>query len=103
MFKKLRDKWGVSALDLFLILCTFTIGGKICGLTGAWLVHVLNIEHLAAKILLWIVLTTVLWPISVLLVSIPFGQFSFFKRYLAKMGRRIVSRKGDNARFPVAA
>ena len=104
MFKKLRDKWGVSAGRVFLILCTFAIGGSLSGRAAHKLLNLAAIDNTVLWILAYLLMVTILWPISVLLVSIPFGQFPFFKKYLARMGRRIVSRKGDNnARFPVAA
>ena len=39
-------------------------------------------------VLIFIVLATILWPLSVLLVSIPFGQYPFFIKYIRKVGRR---------------
>jgi len=44
-------------------------------------------------------MVTIIWPICVLTVSIPMGQFPFFKKYLAKMWKRISggskSEKGE--------
>jgi hypothetical protein len=37
----------------------------------------------------YILLVTILWPVMVLIVSIPFGQFKFFTGYLTKIGRRM--------------
>jgi hypothetical protein len=34
---------------------------------------------------LYIVFITLLWPLCVLLISIPLGQFSFFKKYVGKL------------------
>lgn len=35
---------------------------------------------------IYILLMTIIWPLAVLLVSIPFGQFSFFRKYIRKIG-----------------
>ena len=104
MFNRLKDKWGVSAGRVLLILCTFAIGGSLSGRAAHKLLDYAQIDNTVLWIAAYLLIVTILWPLCVLLVSIPFGQFAFFKKYLAKMGRRIVSRKGDNnARFPVAA
>ena len=39
--------------------------------------------------ILYVVLVTLLWPLFVLTISIPLGQFVFFKKYLLKIWRRI--------------
>ena len=55
--------------------------------------HLLQIDHPILWTIVYLILITVIWPLSVLLVSIPFGQFSFFKRYLAKVGNRLKALK----------
>ncbi|MEI9955657.1 MAG: hypothetical protein WDM90_04950 [Ferruginibacter sp.] len=39
-------------------------------------------------VVVYIVLITLLWPLAVLIISIPLGQFSFFKRYIVKIFKR---------------
>ena len=82
MFQKLQAKWKVSAGRLALVIATFAIGGSLCGYVGRKLMGFTNIDKGVLWILLYILLVTILWPVAVLLVSIPLGQFVFFKKYL---------------------
>lgn len=102
MFDKLKNKWGVSGIRLFLILCTFAIGGSLSGRAAHKLLDLLDLDPFVLKAIVYLVLVTIIWPLSVLLVSIPFGQFSFFRKYLAKMGRKMFSRKNSNTRYSIA-
>jgi hypothetical protein len=46
---------------------------------------------------IYILLVTILWPMAVMLVSIPFGQFSFFSRYIKRMGVKMgIVKKSEN-------
>lgn len=89
MFRKLRQRWGVSGFRLVLILCTFAIGGSLCGYAARKLMLLLDAPEGVAWWLLYLVLVTLLWPLCVMMVSVVFGQFSFFKTYLARMARRM--------------
>jgi formyltetrahydrofolate-dependent phosphoribosylglycinamide formyltransferase len=89
MFERLQKKWKVGALQLGLILCTFAIGGSVTGYVGRKLMNFLAIEQGWLWVIIYIFLITLLWPIAVLVVSIPFGQFRFFIAYLMKIGRRM--------------
>lgn len=89
MFDRLQKKWKVNGLQLILILCTFAIGGSLTGYAGRKLMNLLPIDQNWLWIIVYILLVTMLWPLSVLLVSIPFGQYRFFTKYLKKIGRRM--------------
>lgn len=89
MFDRLQKKWKVNGLQLALILCTFAIGGSLTGYAGRRLMPLLGIEQDWLWIIVYIILVTLLWPLAVLLVSIPFGQFRFFVKYLKKIGKRM--------------
>lgn len=89
MFNRLQKKWKVNGLQLALVLCTFAIGGSLTGYAGRRLMGLLDIGPSWLWIVVYIVLITLLWPMAVLLVSIPFGQFRFFINYLRKIGRRV--------------
>ncbi len=93
MFDKLKKKWNVSWLQLVLILCTFAIGGSLCGYVGRAIMGVLPIDKGALWVVVYIILITLLWPMAVLLVSIPFGQFSFFKNYLSRVAKKLGIKK----------
>ena len=89
MFNRLQTRWKVSAGRLFLIIATFAIGGSLCGYTGRKLLSFTNIEEEILWVIAYLTVISVLWPIAVLIVSIPLGQFSFFKRYLHNMLEKI--------------
>ena len=93
MLNKLQKKWRVGPLQLLLIIITFAIGGSLCGYAGRQLLGLANIEKGFLWVILYILAVTLLWPLSVILVSVPLGQFSFFKRYLRNMVMRL---KGKN-------
>ena len=88
MFGKLQQKWKVGGWQLTLILCTFALGGSLCGYFTRLIIQPLGIENAFLYGTLYFVLLTLLWPVCVLTISIPLGQFAFFKNYLTKMGRR---------------
>ncbi len=93
MFEKLKQHWKVNGLSLILIITTFALGGSLCGYAGRKLMALTTIDKGALWIVLYILLVTLLWPLSVLLVSIPLGQFNFFKNYIGKILGRFSSTK----------
>jgi hypothetical protein len=93
MLKKLRERWKVNGVNLVLIIATFALGGSLCGWLGRKLLLFTNLEKGGVWILSYILLITLLWPLCVLLISIPLGQFVFFKRYILKIWSRV---KGKN-------
>ncbi|HKO81227.1 MAG TPA: phosphoribosylglycinamide formyltransferase, partial [Chitinophagaceae bacterium] len=96
MFQRLQQKWKVNGLQLVLILCTFAIGGSLTGYVGKKLMNLFSIDQKVLWIVIYIIIVTLLWPLAVLLVSIPFGQFRFFTGYLKKMGRRVGVRSSES-------
>ena len=93
MLNKLKQRWKVNDVNLVLIICTFALGGSLCGWLGKKLISFTSIEKGAGWIVLYIVVVCLLWPFCVLLVSIPLGQFFFFKNYLSKVGGKISGRQ----------
>jgi hypothetical protein len=89
MLKKLQQHWGVNGLQVILILLTFALGGSLCGYLGRKLLGYVTIDSKALWILVYVVLVTILWPFCVLLISIPFGQFSFFRKYVGKLLKKL--------------
>ncbi|HKH62621.1 MAG TPA: phosphoribosylglycinamide formyltransferase [Flavitalea sp.] len=89
MFERLQTKWKVNGTQLFLVLCVFAVGGSATGWLGKIIMNWLSIDRGWLWTLCYIIMITLIWPITVLLVSVPFGQFSFFTRYLARIGRRM--------------
>jgi formyltetrahydrofolate-dependent phosphoribosylglycinamide formyltransferase len=88
MFSRLKQKWRVNNWQLLLILCTFAMGGSICGFFTREIITPLAIENHFLYGTVYFVLLSLLWPVCVLLVSIPLGQFTFFNNYLRKLGSR---------------
>ncbi len=93
MFKKLKAHWKVNDLNLLLIITTFALGGSLCGYAGRQILLLTNLEKGPVWVLLYLFLITLLWPLCVILISIPLGQFLFFKRYLIKVWGKISGKK----------
>jgi len=95
MFEKLRQKWKVGPAQLLLILCTFAIGGSLTGFAGKKIMNLLSIEADWLWAIIYIIVVTIIWPIMVLLISIPFGQFRFFSNYTRKLGEKLGLLKSE--------
>ncbi len=93
MFKRLKERWQVNGTSLAFIICTFALGGSICGIAARKLLSFTAVEKGLFWVILYILLVTLLWPFCVLLVSIPFGQFTFFIKYLTKIWKRMGGKK----------
>ncbi len=96
MLKKLQQRWNVNGLNLVLIITTFALGGSLCGYAGRKILLFTNLEKNVLWFVLYILLITLLWPLCVLLISIPLGQFAFFKRYLIKVWSKMSGRSKNN-------
>ena len=109
MFTKLKNKWKVNWWQFALIFTTFALGGSLCARAGNWLLSFAVSEKNVLYWILYIPLITLLWPLCVLLISIPLGQFTFFSNYLKRIWFKIsgkpspkqiavfASGKGSNA------
>ena len=95
MFRKFKEKWQVGSFRLLFILATFAIGGSLCGYMGRKLLILLHIHTGIFRLGLYVIMVTLLWPMAVILVSIPFGQFSFFRNYLMRVFARAGIGKHD--------
>jgi formyltetrahydrofolate-dependent phosphoribosylglycinamide formyltransferase len=89
MFQRLQQKWRVNGLQVLLILCTFAIGGSLTGFAGKKLMNLLSVEQRWLWVVIYIVIITIIWPFAVLVVSLFFGQYPFFLKYIRKIGNRI--------------
>jgi hypothetical protein len=102
MFEGLQKKWKVSGWRLALILCTFAIGGSATGFVAKKIMNALSVQQDWLWAVIYILLVTIIWPLAVLLVSIPFGQFSFFIKYIRKIGAKMgigrSQESGDKSR-----
>lgn len=99
MFQKLQSKWKVTGGRLLLIIVTFALGGSLCGYAGRKILQLTSLEKGFLWIVLYILLITILWPLCVLIISIPLGQFSFFRQYLKRIFARMSGRKKNGPAF----
>ncbi len=93
MFKKLKQHWKVNGLHLAFIIATFALGGSLCGYAGRKILLLLHMDKGVSWVLLYILLIVLLWPICVILISIPFGQFLFFRKYIARIWQKFSGRQ----------
>lgn len=89
MFEKLKKKWKVDGWKLALILVTFAVGGSLTGFVGKKIMNALSIQQDWLWAIIYILVVTLIWPLMVIIVSIPFGQFRFFSGYVRKLGEKI--------------
>ncbi len=100
MFEKLKAHWKVNGLNLLLIITTFALGGSLCGFMGRKLLLLTGLEKGFFWFLFYMILVTLLWPFCVLIISIPLGQFSFFKKYIMKIWKKMTGSKKKNSVTP---
>ena len=93
MFERLQKKWNVRGWKILVILIIFAVGGGITGFAGRKLMDLFEIDILILDILVYFIIITIIWPLAVLVISIPFGQFSFFRKYILRIGNRLFNRK----------
>ena len=90
MLDNLKKRWKVSGTQLFLIFCVFAITGTLTAYLSRQVTTWLEIEKYS--FLFWALKLIVLlfgYQVIILLVSIPFGQFSFFWNYEKKILKRM--------------
>ncbi|MFC4231924.1 phosphoribosylglycinamide formyltransferase [Parasediminibacterium paludis] len=103
MVKKWKEKWKVSWLQFTLIICTFAFGGSLCGITGRKLLSYISIEKGFIYLIIYIITISILWPFCVLFVSIPLGQFTFFRNYLHRMSKRMTGKVTSTKQIAIFA
>lgn len=91
--KRLQAKWKVNGTQLVLILITFAVGGSLTGQVGKWAMDALSLGDVWYWGLLYLLIVTALWPMMVMLVSLPMGQFRFFRNYIKNLAGKIGLRK----------
>jgi formyltetrahydrofolate-dependent phosphoribosylglycinamide formyltransferase len=102
MLNRLQKKWKVSGWQLVLVLGTFALGGSLCGYITRELLRQFTIENDFIFGTLYFLCLTILWPFSVLLISIPLGQYRFFSNYLQRIRNRLgMSIKQDKGQTSV--
>lgn len=88
-YDRLQQKWKVNGIQLVLILVTFAVGGSLTGQVAKWAMDGLNLGGVWYWGFLYLLIVTVLWPLMVLVVSLPMGQFRFFRNYISNLARKM--------------
>jgi formyltetrahydrofolate-dependent phosphoribosylglycinamide formyltransferase len=89
MFQRLQQKWRVGPLQIVLIILCFALGGSLTGYTAKKIMDLLSVEEDWLWTIVYLLAVTVIWPLAVLFVSFFFGQFKFFRSYVARISQRI--------------
>ena len=92
MLEKLKSRWKVNSVQLILILVTFALGGSCCGYLGRKILTNTGLEKGLIWALLYIIIICILWPICVIIISIPLGQYAFFKKYILRISQRMTGK-----------
>jgi len=98
MLERLKKKWNVDALQLFLILCVFAITGTATAYLTRMITEWLDLNRTSAWY--WVAKIGVLvigYQMLLLLISIPFGQFRFFLNFEKRLWGNF--RKKEKSRF----
>ncbi|MFM7710461.1 MAG: DUF6787 family protein [Ferruginibacter sp.] len=94
MFEKLKQRWGVNGFQLVLVIITFAAGGSTCAAIGKWLLSLTELDKgTVVWLISYVLLVSIIWPVCVLIISIPLGQFSFFKNYLGRVWVKMTGNK----------
>ena len=88
--QSLQEKWKVGSGQFWLIIITFALGGSLSGRLCSYLLKLVFLEKNWAFWLVYPLFLTILWPFSVIFVSLFTGQFRFFKGYLSRVGSRLL-------------
>ena len=91
-FKRLQEKWKLGTGQFWLVILTFALGGSLSGKLCTYLLKLAFLEKNWAYWLVYPLFLTILWPFSVIFVSLFTGQFAFFKGYLSRVGSRLLGR-----------
>lgn len=89
---KLRAKWGLGPVSFWLVILTFALGGSLSGRLCTKILDLVILERNWVFWLIYPLFLTILWPFSVVFVSIFTGQFRFFKGYLGRVGSKLFGR-----------
>lgn len=88
--QKLQAKWGLKPLAFWLVILSFALGGSLSGRLCSFLLNMAFSEKNWAFWLFYPLVLTILWPFSVIFVSLFTGQYAFFKGYLGRVGAKLM-------------
>jgi folate-dependent phosphoribosylglycinamide formyltransferase PurN len=95
--QNLQEKWKVGGSQFWLIMLTFALGGSLSGRLCSFLLNLAFLEKNWAFWLVYPLFLTILWPFSVLFVSLFTGQFRFFRGYLGRVGAKVFGIGGADS------
>jgi ABC-type multidrug transport system permease subunit len=98
MFQRLKSKWQVSNIQLFLILCTFAVTGTLTAFISRSITTWVGFDETTYwlwKFLLRISILIFGYQAIILVVSFFFGQFTFFWNYEKKILRAMKLMKKE--------
>ena len=95
--KRLQEKWKLGTGQFWLVILTFALGGSLSGRLCSFLLKLVFLEKNWAFWLVYPLFLTILWPFSVIFVSLFTGQFRFFKGYLSRVGAKVFGIGGSVA------
>jgi len=95
--QNLQEKWKVGGSQFWLIMLTFALGGSLSGRLCSFLLNLVFLEKNWSFWLVYPLFLTILWPFSVIFVSLFTGQFRFFKGYLSRVGAKVFGIGGSVA------
>lgn len=95
--QNLQEKWKVRGSQFWLIMLTFALGGSLSGRLCSFLLNLVFLDKNWAFWLVYPLFLTILWPFSVIFVSLFTGQFRFFRGYLARVGAKVFGIGGSVA------
>lgn len=96
MLKRLQQKWGVNGINMVLIITTFAFGGSACARVAGLILKLSSLEKNTIWWVIYFLLVTILWPICVIIISFPLGQFRFFKNYLFRIWSKMSGKTSEN-------
>ena len=92
--QRLKNKWGITSnWDFFLICLVFSLAGMMVSVCRPLVFHLIGITNktpLWIKILVYIPLIVPIYQISLILFSLPLGQFPFFWAKQKYLGRALL-------------
>jgi len=95
--QNLQEKWKVGGSQFWLIMLTFALGGSLSGRLCSFLLNLVFLEKNWSFWLVYPLFLTILWPFSVIFVSLFTGQFRFFRGYLGRVGAKVFGIGGSVA------
>ncbi len=103
MFKGLKSKWGVDERQFIVIFIVFAITGTSTAIITRYITSWIGVEQGIAYYAIKLLMLLLGYQFILLLVALPFGQYSFFLGFLKKMWIRMRIIKDDAKAIAVFA